>query len=459
MEIDPPDDSDGAPPPNKQQRSDVVNNTGQAESRNVDLSISLTARADRARSDSFDFASHDAGFTTVTDNKRKLVSRNKTPSSKDRMSDGKLVLLIDNVSLLFSNKNKVQISKEVARIAPGAILTGIFYLARGGIKIVCANEESVKCILESQHWGSDAFGGSAKVGVPKSLSSNPAPSKKFVWNEASKCYVDPVKVVLSQVPRDYSNEDICNSFKDLGVVEVKCLPVVSGSGAIPQRLLTFKDADAAASSLAERWSFLLDGFAFKGRYLKVSLPPVQCKRCQKFGHAATACSVEQVTCSRCGAVGHSDSSPSCSVVDKENSRCINCKGNHPAWSFKCPAFKEAQKVAVASVKKDGRRDGFSYSTAARSGLSQAAVQPTQSSDVAKIEKLVGAFISMLVMTKVDQDPRSVVDKSIKILSRFAPEFLQSSIVKESLEVVLKAATPRASKSGGNSNKVGTGQKC
>ena len=116
-------------------------------------------------------------------------------------------------------------------------------------------------------------------------------------------------------------------------------------------------------------------------------------------------------------------------------------------------------MAAASVKKDGRRDGFSYSAAARSGLSQAAVQPTQSSDGAKIEKLVGAFISMLVMTKVDQDPRSVVDKSIKILSRFAPEFLQSSIVKESLEVVLKAATPRPTKSGGNSTKVGTGQKC
>ena len=129
------------------------------------------------------------------------------------------------------------------------------------------------------------------------------------------------------------------------------LPVVSGSGAIPQRLLTFKDSDAAASSLAERWPFLLDGFAFKGRYLKVSLPPVQCKRCLKFGHAATACSVEQITCSRCGVVGHSDSSTSCSVVDRENSCCINCRGNHPAWSFKCPAFKEAQKVAAASVKK------------------------------------------------------------------------------------------------------------
>ena len=60
MEIDPPDDSDGAPPPNKQQRSDVVNNTGQAESRNVDLLISSTARADRA-----------IGFLTSLNNRRR----------------------------------------------------------------------------------------------------------------------------------------------------------------------------------------------------------------------------------------------------------------------------------------------------------------------------------------------------------------------------------------------------
>ena len=64
MEIDPPDYSDGAPPPNKQQRSDVVNNTGQAESRNVDLLISSTARADRA-----------IGFLTSLNNRRREKTR------------------------------------------------------------------------------------------------------------------------------------------------------------------------------------------------------------------------------------------------------------------------------------------------------------------------------------------------------------------------------------------------
>ena len=74
-------------------------------------------------------------------------------------------------------------------------------------------------------------------------------------------------------------------------------------------------------------------------------------------------------------------------------------------------------------KKDGRRDGFSYSAAARSGISQAAVQPTHSSDGAKIEKLVGAFISMLIMTKADKDPRSVVldndSRSPLVFNRFS----------------------------------------
>lgn len=71
--------------------------------------------------------------------------------------------------------------------------------------------------------------------------------------------------------------------------------------------------------------------------------PLRCFRCQRFGHGTAACRGTP-TCNKCGSVKHA--SDTCIAVHK---KCVNCEGEHEAYSKKCPKWlqeKEIQRVKV-----------------------------------------------------------------------------------------------------------------
>jgi hypothetical protein len=65
--------------------------------------------------------------------------------------------------------------------------------------------------------------------------------------------------------------------------------------------------------------------------------PLRCFQCQRFGHHRANCRRKE-TCARCGTEGHGDRG--C----EEPARCINCKGNHSAFSRNCPQWKKEQEI-------------------------------------------------------------------------------------------------------------------
>ena len=72
--------------------------------------------------------------------------------------------------------------------------------------------------------------------------------------------------------------------------------------------------------------------------------PVQCFKCQKFGHIAADCKSRDKVCVNCGTAGHSRRDNACSTRPK---MCANCKGHHPSNYRGCIEFKrekEAQKI-------------------------------------------------------------------------------------------------------------------
>ena len=77
--------------------------------------------------------------------------------------------------------------------------------------------------------------------------------------------------------------------------------------------------------------------------------PVQCFKCQKFGHIAENCNSRQV-CVYCGTTGHKRSDNACDTRPK---KCANCSGLHPSNYRGCIEFKrekEAQKIRSREKK-------------------------------------------------------------------------------------------------------------
>ena len=65
--------------------------------------------------------------------------------------------------------------------------------------------------------------------------------------------------------------------------------------------------------------------------------PMQCKRCNSFGHIMKYCKAEKELCARCGE-HHSTIRCKASIT-----KCSNCNSNHEATSKQCPIYIERQK--------------------------------------------------------------------------------------------------------------------
>ena len=403
---------------------------------------SFDARGDRSRANSFEFANDEGGDDDfIKPKSTKLLSKDRNHDKRKKQVDHvELVLLVDKPGNEYTNRCKSMIAKEVQRIAPGVILTGIFFLPRGGIKLVCGDEDMKDRIMKSSSWGKDAFGSSASLCHPPRVAGWEPPVKSnVVWSDEMRSYVDCCKVVVDSIPSEYEDKFVLEELGPIGVTEVKTFKLPPGWKGDAQRLVVFSDADKAAAALAKRFSFVLYGCAYPGRYLRVSKPPVQCSRCQKFGHPTTVCVEVIEKCRRCGEEGHPEGDPRCKVEKPEDVRCANCRENHKANAYVCKVYKDAKARTIASASKSAkRRPGVSYTQAAsavatnnRADSNAPCPVAPQATD-AKTEKLLCALLALFVATRNEKDNSKVIMTAVTIITGTAPEFLENKEVRKCL---------------------------
>ena len=108
--------------------------------------------------------------------------------------------------------------------------------------------------------------------------------------------------------------------------------------------------------------------AFKGRILPETVviggqrlsvreyvpAPRQCSKCWRYGHGYKYCQTELDVCPICGAEGHQKDN----CTNNSNKKCINCRGNHPAFSKSCAEYKKQQLIVKTQFK-----EGLSYKEA------------------------------------------------------------------------------------------------
>ena len=78
--------------------------------------------------------------------------------------------------------------------------------------------------------------------------------------------------------------------------------------------------------------------------------PLQCKRCQRFGHTQRNCGYAP----RCVACGGSHLSGDC-PAPRGQLRCCSCEGNHTANYRGCVRWKEARAALAKRTPEQGRR--------------------------------------------------------------------------------------------------------
>ena len=81
--------------------------------------------------------------------------------------------------------------------------------------------------------------------------------------------------------------------------------------------------------------------------------PRRCFKCQRFGHGSTNCRSISEICPTCSLDAHEGE---CTTAAK----CSNCKGDHPAYSRKCPAFVKEQEILAVKA-----HNNLSYAEAKR----------------------------------------------------------------------------------------------
>jgi hypothetical protein len=107
---------------------------------------------------------------------------------------------------------------------------------------------------------------------------------------------------------------------------------------------------------------------------------LQCFRCQQFGHTFHSCTQQQA-CVRCGL----DHRVSECQVERADSKCINCSGNHGASFKRCPAYREALEKTLhqQSAPKNLNSSPSDQTSLAREPLLLATTRGTYASAVAQ----------------------------------------------------------------------------
>lgn len=162
----------------------------------------------------------------------------------------------------------------------------------------------------------------------------------------------PVRLVLKGVHHTYTPEDITLDLSTQNVKAVGVQPMFS-KGKVPMDMFIVNfEHGTKISELMKTVKYIC--------YQSVSWQPfikkdvgTQCRKCQRFGHAASNCGLEY----RCVKCTHRHSPGDCPLEDDQPASCVNCNNNHPANYKKCSAYIKYTE----SLKKFQAKSGITKS--------------------------------------------------------------------------------------------------
>ena len=151
-----------------------------------------------------------------------------------------------------------------------------------------------------------------------------------------------VKVIMRGLPPNIAEEEIFEELqsKHLPMISVRQLrktqidpdTAIRSKIPLPVWLITLRNEAGAKENIHQLKGIL--NLSIKIEDYEGSATPMQCFRCQRFGHKAQGCNL-QAKCVKCAG---DHNTRECTKDPISPATCSNCKGSHPANYRQCPRY-------------------------------------------------------------------------------------------------------------------------
>ncbi|GFX86690.1 uncharacterized protein TNCV_1408881 [Trichonephila clavipes] len=178
--------------------------------------------------------------------------------------------------------------------------------------------------------------------------------------------------------------------------------------------------------------------------------PLRCFQCQRYGHSKNVCR-GQPTCPRCGESGHD------SVDCTKKERCLNCQGDHSAYSRSCPTWILEKEITAVKIKEkisypEARRvvlsrtlvSGKSYASATRKSTSDKCIQCDSKKDNISASSIPTKPV-VIYPSKTNSPPRTKVIATP--ISKSPPPAKKKNNSKDRQRFAAKTKEPKGSSTG------------
>ena len=240
-------------------------------------------------------------------------------------------------------KNGIIFKREFSRVVKGIKIIQVFFTRSGSVGLIPATPRDVNALL-AEDW-------SKHTELGDSVEASPARAKIIK-------HIAIIKGVDPNLDDNTLKEEL-ESMNNLSLTSIeRCIHRESGTKTWKVKL-GLENEETLKRVLK---GGLLLGFTkhkcipvFDRRNSEQAEQPIsQCFKCQKWDPKHTNSNCQGVrACLWCAADHFHKECPLFQARNKENAKCVNCKGAHPAWSKSCPSYTEASqcstKVTAARV--------------------------------------------------------------------------------------------------------------
>jgi hypothetical protein len=226
--------------------------------------------------------------------------------------------------------NRVLLTEATKKLLPDNISGEPIVSVRGrNLLLEPQNERDFAILVEAKNWKNLPPGNTPKVWVPDRNSVEHIVVIKGVEVEISMTEIEKKLTELNFQVAAGGVRRLLRGEHGTETLSVK---------------VPLKDA-----SSAEKWvsnGLILLSQRYRVVPYKRPFSPIQCWKCQHYGHFQSSCGELSAVCMKCGGGHHHRT---CEVM-KKNHRCCLCGGNHRANDWSCKHHKEATKTQLAQKR-------------------------------------------------------------------------------------------------------------
>lgn len=167
----------------------------------------------------------------------------------------------------------------------------------------------------------------------------------------------PLRLVLKGVHHSYTPEDITEDLSAKKITALSVQPMFSkGKTSMDMFIVNFEHGTKIVE-LTKSIKYVCHQSVSWHPFIKKDIG-TQCRKCQRFGHAASNCGLEY----RCVKCPHRHAPGDCPLEDDQPATCVNCNNAHPASYKKCPVYTKYAESLNKTQGKSGKNKSNTKNT-------------------------------------------------------------------------------------------------